>query len=346
MKSMRKWSMTFFFSSIVFVVLTMTSLITGSFFVFLARRGVLPGFGGPITPILWMALSSNLVGLLITLMLSHIPLTPLRDMHAGMQKLSQGDFSVRLDLSGPREFRELSDSFNTMAGELDRMTLLRTDFVNNFSHEFKTPLVSLRGYAKLLRKGGLTWQEQQEYLDIIIGEADRLSALATNLLNLSKLEDQRTVIDPRPFDLSEQLRRVIVSLQPRWDEKAITVDVELDDCRYLGDEALMHQVWVNLFDNAIKYTGKGGNILVKLVASPKSVIVTFRDDGCGMGEETRLHIFDKFYQGETSHTSEGNGLGLTLCQRIVQMHGGSIHVSSVQGKGSSFSVELPIQAQP
>lgn len=338
-----KLSMTFFFSGVVFVVIFLTTMIMGSIFVLLVRLGLIfpkQGAGIILLP-LALTLVSNVVGVLITIIISRIPLAPVREIMAATEKLASGDFKTRLHIKGPREFQELNASFNRMAEELDSIEMLRSDFINNFSHEFKTPIVSLRGYAKLLKSDHLSKEERDEYLDIIIRESDRLASLATNVLNLSKIENQTILTDVALFDLTEQIRQVIVGLEPKWSEKGLDVVVDLDECRYLGNEALLYQVWMNLIDNAIKFTPPKGKIEIKLVGSKRACIFSVKDTGCGMDENTQKHMFNKFYQGDRSHTTEGNGLGLTLCKKIISLHRGNIHVTSKLGGGTTFSVELP-----
>lgn len=335
--------MTFFFSSVVLMVIFFTTLVMGSVFILLARLGLLLSVQGTgiFLPLLALIFISNAVGMLITVIISRIPLAPVREIMAATEKLASGDFKTRLHISGPREFQELNASFNRMAEELGGIEMLRSDFINNFSHEFKTPIVSLRGYAKLLKADHLTKEERDEYLDIIIRESDRLSSLATNVLNLSKIENQTILTDVAAFDLAEQVRQVIAGLEPKWSGKELDMALELDECQYSGNEAMLYQVWLNLIDNAIKFTPRGGKIEVKLVGGEKARIFSVKDTGCGFDEATRQHMFNKFYQGDASRTTEGNGLGLTLCQKIISLHRGSIHASGKPGGGACFSVELP-----
>lgn len=336
-------SMTFFFSAMVFcIILCTTALMSGIFFMLL-RLGMINGSHGPhlLLPVLSLAVFSTGVGTLLTVWVSRIALHPVRGIIDATRQLADGKFSTRIHLKGPREFEELSNSFNQMAERLGSLEMLRSDFVNNFSHEFKTPIVSLRGYAKLLKNGNLSEEERQEYLDIIISESERLTALAANVLNLSKVEQQSILTGVEAFDLSEQLRRAVLSLESKWNQKQLELSLELDECRYAGNEPMLYQVWLNLLDNAIKFTPAEGKVEIKLVNSAPAVIVTVQDNGCGISENTKSHVFDKFYQGDTSHATEGNGLGLTLCQKIVQLHGGTIHLSGREGHGTCVAVELP-----
>lgn len=202
---------------------------------------------------------------------------------------------------------ELSHSFNKMTQELAGIETLRRDFINNFSHEFKTPIVSIRGFAKLLKENNLSEEERQEYLDIIITESERLAVLSTNVLALSKYENLEIITDKAPFRLDEQIRKTIILMEPRWTSKEITVNVELNKIIYNGNEDLIQQVWLNLLDNAIKFSYKGGLINITLEAVNEGVRFAIQDDGPGMDDQTQVHIFNKFYQGDISHSKKEMG---------------------------------------
>lgn len=247
---------------------------------------------------------------------------------------------IHLDLN--REFERLSESFNRMAQELENTELLRSDFINNFSHEFKTPIVSLRGFAKILKNDSLTKEERDEYLDIIISESNRLSQLSTNVLNLSKIEKMSILSDMESFDLSEEVRQSVLLLESKWQNKNLELFIDMDELEYHGNKALLNQVWINLIDNAIKFSPQNGKIKLKLHRKKDQVVFQILDNGCGMDEETKNHIFDRFYQGDSSHTAEGNGIGLTVVEKIVHLHKGQIRVVSEAGIGTTFTVNLPI----
>ena len=282
-------------------------------------------------PIPLLAVLSAVVGAGLTLLLSRIPLKPIRDLIEAINQLADGNFKVRIHLDLNREFERLSESFNRMAQELENTELLRSDFINNFSHEFKTPIVSLRGFAKILKNDSLTKEERDEYLDIIISESNRLSQLSTNVLNLSKIEKMSILSDMESFDLSEEVRQSVLLLF-----------IDMDELEYHGNKALLNQVWINLIDNAIKFSPQNGKIKLKLHRKKDQVVFQILDNGCGMDEETKNHIFDRFYQGDSSHTAEGNGIGLTVVEKIVHLHKGQISVVSEAGIGTTFTVNLPI----
>ena len=297
-------------------------------------------------PIPLLAVLSAVVGAGLTLLLSRIPLKPIRDLFEAINQLADGNFKVRIHLDLNREFERLSESFNRMAQELENTELLRSDFINNFSHEFKTPIVSLRGFAKILKNDRLTKEERDEYLDIIISESNRLSQLSTNVLNLSKIEKMSILSDMESFDLSEEVRQSVLLLESKWQKKDLELFIDMDELEYRGNKALLNQVWINLIDNAIKFSPQNGKIKLKLHRKKDQVVFQILDNGCGMDEETKNHIFDRFYQGDSSHSAEGNGIGLTVVEKIVHLHKGQIRVVSEAGIGTTFTVNLPIIPPP
>ena len=271
-------------------------------------------------------------------------LSPLNEMIEATERISKGDFKVHIQESFDKDsdFGMLQRSFNHMARELDSIEMFRKDFINNFSHEFKTPIVSIRGFAHQLQAGGLTPEEEREYIRIIAAESDRLAKMATNILLLSKLENQAIVTDRTEFWLDEQLRTCLLVLEKQWGPKDIELNIDLDAVKYCFNEDMLSQLWLNLFSNAIKFTPKGGCISCSLKADGQNVTVVISDNGIGMDEDTRAHIFDKFYQGDTSHTGDGNGIGLTIVSRVLVLCKGKIEVESEVGAGSRFTVTLPV----
>ena len=292
-------------------------------------------------PIPFIILVSTLVGVALTLLASRIPLKPIRDLIEAINQLAEGNFHVRVHLDLTREFVRLSESFNSMAQELENTELLRSDFINNFSHEFKTPIVSLRGFAKLLKNPDLPPEDREEYLDIIIHESTRLSQLATNVLNLSKIENMSILSDMELFDLTEEVRQSVLLLESKWQKKELELIIDMDEISYYGNKNLLNQVWINLIDNAVKFSPDKGKIKLKLRRTDDHTVFQIIDNGCGMSEDMRLHIFDRFYQGDLAHTTEGNGIGLTVVDKIVRLHKGQITVNSEEGIGATFLVTLP-----
>ena len=271
-------------------------------------------------------------------------LKPINDLVHAMRAVSQGDFSVRVDcedVSG--DMGRLVSSFNDMASELGGLELFRKDFINNFSHEFKTPIVSIKGFARQLERPDLTDDQRREYLDIIISESDRLANMSGNVLLLSKLENQNIVTDKTVYRLDEQLRKCILLMEKQWSAKALEPDVELDEIEFRGNEEMVQHVWVNLLGNAIKFSPEGGALTVRLRRESGWAVASVKDDGPGMDDATRRRIFEKFYQGDTAHSGEGNGLGLSLVKRIVDLCQGSVEVDSAPGQGATFTVRLPLE---
>lgn len=278
-------------------------------------------------------------------------LKPIREMIIAMQELSHGNFDIQVNLSWGLHLQELSnfcESFNETAKELRSIEMLRSDFVNNFSHEFKTPIVSLQGFAELLKHEDLPADKRNEYLDIIISESNRLSTLATNVLNLSKIESQAIVAGRSTFNLSEQIRNAILMMESKWLKKELDLQLDLleidsTEIYFYGNAELLNQVWVNVLDNAIKYSDQNGKLEIELLDFYDKVTFKLKDYGCGMDTNTQAHIFNKFYRANTSQAIEGNGLGLTIVQKIVDLHRGQISIESKPKQGTSVTVSLPKQ---
>ncbi len=268
-------------------------------------------------------------------------LRPIRDLSHATELVAQGDFEVQVDVPKNIEMGKLCSNFNSMTRDLSRIETLQKEFTSSVSHEFKTPLASISGFAKLLQNEDLTDEERREYTEIIAEESERLSRLSANILRLTKLENIDEISEKSSFSLDEQLRRCIVLLESQWSRKNIEINVELDEATVCSDAELLQEVWMNLLGNAIKFTPEGGHIDVRLTESLDSVIVEIEDDGCGMTDTVKRRIFDKFYQGEKSHSGEGNGLGLSLVKRILQLCRASISVESSPEVGSLFRVSLP-----
>ncbi len=265
-----------------------------------------------------------------------------KDLSRAADEVCRGNFNVRVDEKNHRgEFLNMIRAFNNMAEHLSHTEIFRSDFINYFSHEFKTPIVSMRGFAHQLEDPTLTEAQRQEYLKIIIDECDRLTRLSSNILLLSQFENQKIISSPTTFSVDEQIRRVLVMLEKEWSEKNIELDLEMDEIHITTNEEMLALVWTNLLSNAIKYSHSGGRIQITCDDDGELLHIVISDDGIGMSKETQEHIFEKFYQGDTSHKAVGNGLGLALVKRIVDLCHGTIRVSSREGQGSSFTVSLP-----
>lgn len=329
----------------VFAIMLVTMALLGTIIVALIRLDVLPRLGRPYFPFLIpvLLLTSTIIGTTLAALFGNRPLRPIHELIAATREIANGNFDVRVHPAGPDEMLELAESFNRMAQELAGIETLRTDFINNFSHEFKTPIVSIRGFAKLLKKETLSPTAREEYIDIIISESERLSTLASNVLALSRLDSQGILSERSTFPLDEQIRRVILLLEPEWRQKSLDLRVDLDPVLFYGNEELLQQAWLNLIQNAIKFTPSTGKVTVRLMDSDDTALIRVTDTGIGMDAHTQQHLFDRFYQGDQSHASEGNGLGLALVKRIVELSAGKVIVKSQLGFGSSFTVELPRQ---
>lgn len=287
-------------------------------------------------------LSCIIIGTIVSAFLSKKILKNIVKFIDAIEKVSRGDFTARLELESPLEFKYLSKNFNLMVEELQGIEVLRTDFINNFSHEFKTPIISIKGFAEILKDGDITQDERNEYLDIIIAEANRLSSLSTNVLNLSKIENQVILQDTQYFNIAEQIRESILLLVPKVEDKNITLDINVEDCIINGNKEMLNQVWVNLFDNAIKFNKKNGIISIKLIENNNNIYITVLDSGSGIKKEAIPKIFDKFYQEDISHSTNGNGLGLAIVKKIIYLHGGKITCNSMKGRGTKFNIILPM----
>ena len=268
---------------------------------------------------------------------------PVRQILEAADKIMAGDFSVRIepvkDFAGETGFNEVIHCFNKMTQELAGTETLRTDFIANVSHELKTPLAVIGNYATMLQQPGLSEEDRLEYAKAISLSSRRLAALITNILKLNKLENQQIFPRAECFDLSEQLCQCFLQFEDVWEQKSLSIETDIDDgVTIRSDAELLSLVWNNLISNAIKFTPEGGTVSISLKADEKQVIVSVSDTGCGMTPETGAHIFEKFYQGDTSHATQGNGLGLALVKRVVDILRGEIRVQSIYGQGSTFTV--------
>lgn len=266
---------------------------------------------------------------------------PLNQINKALKKIANGDYSVKLEYDGHiEEFADFFKNFNNMAKELNSVEMIRNDFIADVSHEFKTPLSSVTGYVTLLQDPELTEEERKEYIQKVFFNIDKLNDLTNNILRISKIENQTYLDPPVSFRLDEQIREAIVILEAKWSRKNIELDIDLPEAEYFGQKSLLFQVWVNLISNAIKFSNDGGCVSIHLKKDGSSYKVFISDDGIGMTQETMKHIFEKFYQGDTSRQAQGNGLGLALCKEILNRCGGKIFVTSKPGKGSVFMVQL------
>ena len=282
-----------------------------------------------------------LVGILVTSQLSKYFFDPIKKLRSAMDKVADGDFSVRLeDKSSSKEIMEIYTGFNLMAHELSSTEILQTDFVSNVSHEFKTPINAIEGYSTLLQGSENLEEDQRQYVDKILFNTRRLSSLVGSILLLSKLENQQIPTNQTQYRLDEQIRQSVVALETAWVQKDIELDVELDRVSYLGNEPMMRHVWDNLIANAVKFSPQGGSVTLRLTKKLRKLVFTIEDQGPGLSDEAQKHIFDKFYQGDSSHKQEGNGLGLALVKRILTIEKGQITAENIPDGGCRFTVTL------
>lgn len=270
---------------------------------------------------------------------------PVKRILKGVQAISGGDFSYRIapfkDLGRARVYNPIIDGINTMAEELSNTEMLRTDFISNVSHELKTPLSTISAYCEILQDPSISDEERSQRVQTIMKSVRSLSELITNILRLNKIEHQQINNKKENFNLSNQLVDCVLAFEPKWEAKNLDINADIDeDIMVTGDKELLSVVWNNLISNAVKFSNDGGKLEVSLKKVGSEVCVTVSDSGCGMSEQTGRHIFDKFYQGDTSHSTEGNGLGLSMVKKIVDLHQGRVEVESELGKGSTFSVYL------
>ena len=340
-------ALTLLFAGVVFCFFITTIMVVGGVIIYLINKGVLePSLDVPRSHhlILNIMATSIRIGTVLTVIASNLPLRPVNTIINAMNRLASGDYKTRLYfgrlLSRHPTAIEISDSFNNLAEELDKTEILRSDFINNFSHEFKTPIVSIAGFAKLLKYGDLTEEQKADYIDIIEEESMRLSALATNILNLTRVENQTILTGVTEFNLSEQIRNCFLLLESKWTKKNITPEIDFGEYFINANEELMKQVWINLIDNAIKFGEEGTPVRVDITETIDHIFVSITNTGLEIPPELRDKIFRKFYQADESHSSEGNGVGLAVVKKVIKLHNGDITVSSGNHK-TVFTVSLP-----
>ncbi len=308
--------------------------------------GFVTGGTTDTTQVIASVVASIIIGTLLLFIIGNTVLKPLSVLIKATKRVAGGDYTVRLEIGWIekhtiKELRELIRDFNDMTEELRNTELFRKDFISSFSHEFKTPLASIRGFARQLYEGDLTLEQQREFSKIILDETEYLSVLSQNTLLMTSLDNKDIITEKTTFSLDEQLRGCMIRLEPQWSEKDIEIDMEgLEDINFFWNEQLLAHVWNNLFDNAVKFTPEGGLIRVSCKRENGFVTVVVADSGCGIAEDALPHIFEKFYQADSSHATKGNGLGLPLVRRIVELGGGTVEVSSEIGRGTMFTVRL------
>lgn len=340
-------SLTIIFAIVVFAVLfiSITIFVTATFI--FSRFGLLSkeNINSPDikTLIISGALISIAIGFTVAMLTLKYPLKPFNKIITQMNRLAKGDFKARLYfgkfIASYPAFKETSESFNKMAEELEGSELLRSDFINNLSHEFKTPIVSIAGFAKLLRKGNLSEEQKEEYLKIIEEESLRLSHVATNVLNLTKIENQTILTDVTKFNISEQIRSAVLLLENKWTNKDIDLNLDLGEHSVTANEELLKQVWINLIDNAVKFSPEKESIDISLCKNTYTLTFAISNKG-EISKESLRKIFNKFYQADESHAGEGNGVGLAIVKKIAELHRGTIEAKCQDGT-TTFTLTLP-----
>lgn len=324
------------------VCVTVTNVLSAAVTMFVwvpLSQHIFPA-GHFLTPYIPLVLSL-LVAIPISSAVSRRSAKPIQDMVEATKSISRGDYSVRVEETGEGDMAELLRSFNRMTAELGSTELMRNDFINVFSHEFKTPIGTIRGFAKRLCSGKLTPQQQEEYLEFIAEESERLSNLSASVLLLAKYENQKLVAEQTDYALDEQLRTCVLRLENQWVARGITFDMDLPRLAYRNNAEMLDLVWLNLIGNAVKFSHEGGVIHISAQKEDPLITVRIRDEGIGISPEHIGHIFDKFYQEDTARAAAGNGLGLALVHRIVELSGGEIAAESQKNCGTTFTVRLP-----
>ncbi len=330
---------TFFATIIVTVSTAIPSLIYGIINTVAEKVIVVP-------ELIIVSISSLTVGIILSFFIGKILLAPIKKLQLSMEEVANGNFDIHLKEDS--KFDEVEDMFhyfNMMVKELKATETIQTDFISNASHEFKTPLNAIEGYATLLSDNSISNEERELYVEKILFNTKRMNQLVHNVLLLSKLDNHGITKENSVFYLDEQIRQSILFLESKWVEKNIEFDVDFDQIKYYGNEHLLFHVWNNLISNAIKFSPSDGIIKMSLKTSGESIVFLVEDNGAGVDEECKKYIFNKFYQADTSRKEEGYGLGLALVKKIVDLSYGSVEVSNIEPHGARFIVKLPIFVQ-
>ncbi|MBQ3490607.1 MAG: HAMP domain-containing histidine kinase [Clostridia bacterium] len=343
----QRFSLVVLLAIVCFCVLLIAVLLAIGLIFLLIRLKVFEGVPQEIRMsniVLILILTSAVMGWALVLLLGKIPLKPINKLVNGLNSLATGNFKTRISYKGPLgnhpTFHEITESFNKLAKELESTEMLRSDFINNFSHEFKTPIVSIAGFAKLLKKGNLSEEQKIQYLDAIEEESMRLSYMATNILNMTKIENQEILTDITEFNLSEQVRFAVLLLEEKWTKKRIELQLDFEEYMIEANEELLKQVWINLIDNAVKFASASATVALDIKDTEKTFLISVSNTGTDIPKEKQKNIFHKFYQADESHAQEGNGIGLAIVKKIADLHNGKVSFQSENGL-TVFTVELP-----
>ena len=348
-KKHKRHSLTISLTTIVFLAFLASFAISAVALLIFVNTGIVRSKDGQIDAsqaTLYLGLFVIGVGALFSFIISKLALKPINRLINKINDLASGDYASRMipnELIGRIPcFRDLTDTFNKLANELQNTELLRSDFINNFSHEFKTPIVSIAGFAKLLKRGNLSEEEKEQYLNAIEEESMRLTYMATNVLNLTKVENTSVLYDLSSYNISEQIRSCILLLESKWTKKNIEFSLDFDEYTIKANEELMKQVFINLIDNAIKFTDDNGKIDISVLREDNALSFAITNYGCEIPKEAQRKIFNKFYQVDESHSATGNGIGLAIVKKIVDLHNGTVSVKS-ENNSTTFTIKLPLQ---
>ena len=343
----KRFSLVVLLAIVCFIVLLVAVLLAFGLVFLLIRLNVFEGVPEEIRMgniVLILILTSAVMGWVLVMLLGKFPLMPINKLVDGLNSLAAGNFKTRISYKEPlgnfQAFREISESFNTLARELENTEMLRSDFINNFSHEFKTPIVSIAGFAKLLKKGNLSEAQKRQYLEAIEEESMRLAYMATNVLNMKKIENLEILTDITSFNLSEQIRFAVLLLEEKWTKKNVDLQLDFDEYMIEANEELLKQVWINLIDNAVKFVPRCGTVELEVIEAGANLCVRVTNTGSEVPPDKQEKIFHKFYQADESHATKGNGIGLAIVKRIVDLHKGDVTVKSGDGV-TTFCVILP-----
>ncbi len=335
-------------SIVVFIIISIAMFLTFLIVLLLAKTGVMAidsGKVGLLDILVFVFCSSLVIGLILTnSMGSAIFLSPIHKIISQLNRLAAGDFKVRLHFGKPignfPTFKKVEKSFNRAARELDQTEMFRSDFINNFSHEFKTPIASIVGFAKLLRNSNLTEEQRNEYLTVIEDESKRLTRMADNVMILTRVENLTMLSNISSFNLSEQIRFVVLLLEEKWATKNLNMDIDFGEYLIEANEELLKEIWINLLDNAIKFSDENGTVSITIKENGQDLFVSFSNTGKDIPNDKIDHIFRKFYQADESHSSEGYGIGLAIVNKVCALHSGTILATSNKGI-TTFTVTLP-----
>lgn len=329
-----------------FILISLTTTVTSWIFYFLREWGFITEKNFRIVWMFDFAIVCTILGSIISVIAVHRPVKKVTRLTEAMEEIANGNFTIRLKekkLKINKITNKTVKMFNNMAQQLESTEMLSRDFINNFSHEFKTPIASINGFAKLLKDSALSPDEKAEYLDIIIQESERLSNLSINILSLSKLEQQSILTNKTDFNLTEQIRIIIGTLYQKWSAKNLDIVFEGNDVLIYANKEMLGQVWVNLLDNAIKFSSENSVINVYIDEKPEKITISLKNFSETIFPEQIDRIFDKFYQTDQSHSTNGNGLGLPMVKRIIELHNGTVKVRTENSEAVVFVIELPVR---